>query len=852
MNNIMPRSISKLVRNTTYNLVDGGRAQTIETVYAFGMGSTGVDVRKITLSDSDATGVIVTTQTVESFSIDARSWGYYLGSMVVADVMYNSTVGAFVLLLKSAAASIILSWSPSGLNWVTRVTSLPPFFSVGARAHDYPATEYIWIGEDQIVYYISLLTGVVTRVGAAPVPVVGAQYYNPAEGSILYISNLGSSQLTKYFISHVAASPQPLSDVITDMLLNAGLRREEIDMTALSAVNVDGYKINVTGPVVDAIGQLSEAYGIRVFEQGGRIAAAVRGTGAPIVVTADDYSGDVAFEAQDVFGQLLSASITYISRARGYAEATQNMRKTQYLGGTKFIENVTNKRYEWPIALSASTARSIAERMLVEDDLNYRKGGIVLGPRLARLTPGTVLLINIGGADVHVEITSISENADLQREVGVHEIRPEIYIESATTQGVEPYSTLDRNGAIVRPSAQSPIMFPVPPPAYQLTSQAVTGTAVLVVGVDDGAPVFSPKDIYVRNGSGVARKVATVSSRAQTGIVAVTPVATVSSFSTDRDSVLTITFDSTEAISLLSNATTDVLYADLTRNMLMVGAELIQYHTFELQGDGRTVIFRNLLRGLRNTDYAVDNHVVGETAGVYTAQNTALIQIDIVDELSSLVSIGAVSSGAAESSVAYFTMPIVAANRKSPAPFTVRRSQIPSNSRALFNVYHRGHVQNNIINNDNIQINGGNFGKTFIAVLAGPYDDAQFKVSLASFHAEYTAAVASGSYNLQFVPSNSAYVKRYIEGAFSLAAPYGWEFLYDRSLQNADGVDAILGASAFYFAAFTLDDLSTTVPGYDYVGHTQAFYYSAGEIAPSTNASAGDYAHMVVDTHNGL
>jgi hypothetical protein len=138
---------------------------------------------------------------------------------------------------------------------------------------------------------------------------------------------------------------------------------------------------------------------------------------------------------------------------------------------------------------------------------------------------------------------------------------------------------------------------------------------------------FQPADIYrVEPSDGsyefLGRPTAPIIKGRLTGL----PLGRKNPFTTDWDSELVVLF-SVVPTSLFQQITdSSVLYADTTINVLIVGREVIQFHTYEVAPDNKTVTFRGLMRARAGTDMAAmplhqtnigEQHVLNEPVYVY-------------------------------------------------------------------------------------------------------------------------------------------------------------------------------------------------------------------------------------------
>lgn len=815
----------RLVRTKEYAFVDTEVPRVVEylTGFALGPGNTEIVVKRLVLNSSEGPSYFDMTQAPASYSIPAGEFGGSVTDASILDVFYVAKQGLFLITSQvSGGETYLTAWRPdTGVAWSTEIVPAPHYAANGPSIYDYPSTEYSWIGEDLSIYSIELTTGVVTNTGNVSVqPVVGVQHYNPLEGSITFPVSSSPPNLTKLFYTHRTSAPQGLDAVVLDILAAVGISPYDADVNDISTIDVAGYKANSAGNATATLKQLGEIYSVYFFEQGGKIRANRRGlTTSPVVLTEDDYTHDNEYTFDDDFGQILNVAVTYNKPENAYRGSTQHMRKTQFLRGNEFFDDVTNETYAWPVVLTDDEARQFCERILFEDDYKRRIAKLQLGPKHVTIIPGDV--VNLDG-EVLMEVTVLTESVTRARELDLREIRPEIYTEGASISGVVDASGIYAANPIPSPRATTPIIFPVPPPAYQTNAEIGGFNAILMAGAT------SPSSIYYVTSGGAVRLGGTVTEAVNIGSLLTPPSPTRARFSTDNDSVMIIRF---EQMPSLVNATKDELLHDFTKNILFVGEEIIQFMNATPVGDGRTVHFTGLLRGLRSTDDTIPWHTPGELCAIYTPESIAKIQINLDQEDDSVINIGAVDGDVDASS--FLPIPLEAWNRRAPAPPQVFRSTYASGTIVNFHVIHRDIVYRPLNDDDRYPIASFNQSQTMLAVLAGPYDEKTF--------AEHVAKISSYDLFPDYIPTDSSYIKRIIPCRLNRSHPIGWhsEYDYDATMQATDGIDAYSGE--MHIAVFTFDNQFPDVhvvddleapEGYNIIGRVSGFFCRAGEIPP--------------------
>lgn len=867
---LMGRTIAKTIKTTEYSNIDTAVPRVIDYMYAFAISTAGtsIDVKRFTLNDSEGVSFFDTTETPDSFTIPASVFGGASAFATIKDVVRFSSNDGFLITVESSGQTFMFMWNPtSGAVWSADVQG-QSFYNRFDSAYDYPTSTYSWIAADDNIYSVNLATGLVTLTGRTADDIAGVQFFNPLEGSITYVSGTTTAKLSKTFTTHNAKAAQPLDAVVADMLETVGLEVDEYDVSALSILSTDGYKANSTANLTATLKQLDKIYSLIFTEQGGRIIAQPRAAGSITVIDEDKYgtAKPVEVEYEEKFTQLLNVSLTYNSREQEYNDATQHVRKTQFLRDTELLENVVNTSFAWPVVLSDDEARRFCERILFDDDIIPRTAKFSLGPKDAFLTPGDLVQLEFDGLQLIMEIVSIVENAELHRDVITREIRPEVYLESASIAGVEDSSSLYNAPTIPVPRAVEPIVFEVPPPQPLRLADVGGFNAIMMTGIDDGSGTFSPYDVYYEDGDGRLKNAGTITTRTQIGRLVTPPIATHSRFATDRTSAMVVEFSNTEIADKLSSATNEELLADFERNVLFVGREIIQFQDFSIAPDMKTVTFTNLLRGLRHTDDVVDQHLPSELVGYYEPTSVIRTVVPLSKEPDSVFPFGAVPSGDTADASALIPTPISNWNRRAPGPPEVRRSGgTESFPYVQLFIMHRELIYHDLTDDDRYLFTAFNQARSFCAVLASEFDPDLFQAHVGQL-------VDLDESLLELIPPDTSYIKRFIKMKLDIEnadefdtdeAFMGWVLdpLYDPDQQLADGVNAFTGE--FHIAVFTADNIfdkdrapfdNDKLPdGYNAIGRVHG-YRSEGQQPPllTDNFGIGIQMRPILDSTNGL
>lgn len=150
---------------------------------------------------------------------------------------------------------------------------------------------------------------------------------------------------------------------------------------------------------------------------------------------------------------------------------------------------------------------------------------------------------------------------------------------------------------------------------------------------------FNPSTLYRVDANGDYAELGTPTAPVERGKLMSLPLARKNPFTTDDETVLTVQFDNSPPLHLFQDLSSrEAVYNSFEVNMLAVGKEYIQFQNYTLLPDGRTVEFRNLLRGRHGTEQSArvpngtnidDLHVLNEVVYVYDPQAFIRTQVPL-------------------------------------------------------------------------------------------------------------------------------------------------------------------------------------------------------------------------------
>lgn len=720
--------------NKTYN-ASSGRPTLKTHLYYLTQSLEGVRVYYNVLRSAPAIKGFVPAAPTLLTTLNASLWGGIEGT--IKGVIPLTISSRVLILIETANEKRIVCLDPF-LNTVVYNVVVPSLPFSGASMSEYNGLVWNYVGSDNVAYSLSLATGgyAILDNSGAPTP-VGPQFFNAADGSITYVSDTATAKVTKLYLGRTIVKKQDLGSILTDICVRAGLETTDVDFSGVSDITTAGYLLNQDVTVRNVVDQFSIYYPVTISEIGGVLTATKRGTnlytiGDDSFAAGEDGKPAIAVTIIDKFTQVEYITVAYHRVDQGYQVSRQTLKKPAFLGSTFDLPDTQNRSYEYPFVMTDAQAKAICERVVYEAALEPNTAIVTVGIRDIRLTPGTFVSAKRGDVGFTGIVTAIDEEPGFRQRLTVTQAEATIYNEDASVAVEDDDTGLDSDDHLPVSRLRTPIVFPVPLPDggdyfYTPTHQ----TPILVAPRPTGQPFDEIRAYIDINGSNV--KFATYTKEVALGSLRSIPKFGSSIFTTDTTSLLTIRFDSTASVAELATATKDQILNSMTRNMLIVGKELIQFMDFTVAPDGKTVTFSNLLRGLRGTDYAMDTHTLGELCAIYDPEAMQVYALDLYNYQAAELHFGFVQDDDTTRSLTYTQVPITYYGTAAPAPVSVSRLRAYF-GQAVFNFKVRanfpmdlladGYIQNFDVETANIPLEAN------IYILREAFDEDKFKAFL--------------------------------------------------------------------------------------------------------------------------
>lgn len=699
----------------------------------------GIEIKKRVVYDSKVQTVINEQGSLVTYLLTPAQ---LLGlSGILTGFNYVAVRNVLVLQINFPTQTMFVSYNPftDAVNWATIAPLVARVYVSGTVT-------------DQILtplYALDLETGdyVLRATGLAANPSVYL-----ADSLVVQDIALGAY----YSYNGYSIEDDTLDQITKRVLEDAGLTSQEIDVTDIASVFCSGYKVNVDSTPANVLKQIEEVFSVVFFEKNGTISVKRKNNlDAATVITKQDRI-TYSFARNDFNDQLSQVTIGYNNRAASYALATQTY-TPPYLE-----DDIASKplSFSYPFVLTAQQAANAVERVSSTSNVVQEKLDTICAPKFSSLTPADIISVE----GVNYEIVSIVEQTGLGAILSAQRIDDYLFREVPNIAVVEDVSSYNPLVAVPAVSGDIFTVLAAPSSVYrsgnlegysQKSRQLVASTAVPNTDVN----VFLARvNSY--------KKLGTVTQATNLGTLINVPISIKSKFSTDRVNTITVQFDQPPVFDWINNYPYEDLLNSYAQNILAVGRELIKFQNYEIQPDGVTVNFTKLVRGFRNTDYAINNHVVGEKCAIYT-------NISSVVDVDSGLLFGKTTLITNNTDYAGEVEPIQTHDVTFPAAVNLRKVEAPTFTR-LF-ITSRSNMYAPVQDDERFNINILEPKGIYVYIMAGPFDEARFNAYITANDL-----------------SDTSYVKRRLE-LFTNNVQRTFQLFYNKSDQIIDGIDTEVG-----------------------------------------------------------
>lgn len=673
------------------------------------------------------------------------------------------------------------SWRDRVIAWSLAVPALSNFTS---RKRLGITSDYKYIS-GTTVNFIDLLNqryrslGTVSSFGAPAI--AGPQWYDPARDMIAYLDAGG--EITKLYLSRLAASPASVADVARGALLAIGLSEDQFDVSAVTAITMTGFLISDQANAVTVLQELCNFFQLSAMDVGGRFTVRPLATVSSITIDNDQQHGDRVERDVVADRDVWSARVRYYDTTRNNGDLfTQSVGRDAFTDDNNYLSNIEESEFSAAVFTDPNTARRAVERYLLrllqrEDSLELyvSQKNLAFEPSDFIVFDGKSYRVRRIENDPTLEtkIVAITDDVDNYAPVtGLFGVTLNNLIDTE----VRDYDAPVRNFAVA---------FDMPSLMENPEQEAI------YVGLlnPDSTPPFAATPVYSRSPNGVTILGGTPTGKAVVGRLVTPPLSITAEFTTDRQSSMVIKFDDVVPGGVLANVPVSTLWESYDQNVIYVGREVIQYGNYSVGIDGKTVTFTNLLRARFSTDDVMHTHVAGERCMLYNT--TRMIRTEVTqDTVARLQGVGTTF----DSRNPYVTKDDVCkALAKRDVPIHPVGLRLKKNgTTGQIRLSGRSPFENPFINSaiagDGQLSNVNVLSYPYVAVLTAPYNATQLK-----------SAYLEGNWDFD-TESVGVHVGAYI--AVVIANMQDWEPTFTQSFLTPHGLTI---NSDLYMAMFTVD-----------------------------------------------
>jgi hypothetical protein len=529
--------------------------------------------------------------------------------------------------------------------WETEVANLPSSIDGLIAINPY---YYVVTTNDDIVR-VTLEDGVAEIVSntdtEAGVTLDGNQFYDGNTGSITFDANAG--QVARVFPDKIVSAPTSVGAIFDGLLRETTMRYGLFDTSDVQDVTLLGFYIDQPTSIPDVFNMLGELYQVTVVDNGQKLVALKEIT----ITDNETIAADSILEASLHTTRELASERFEVATAQfygiddfGLVQINQAVNLRPDVEVTSYLSvDFSLQLYDDPTAV-----RQRLEKVLLRRIASASKLDVELMPRQLGLTPGDRVTVDgsvyrlgavLDGAELQSQINGVSyDQTEIETEVeltaaplyggltiakptGQLPYEPIILFMNAVNDLDASRSLLDKQ--VVYTGIDTPHRTNVTPvrfttridPPETIQSTPFIGGAGLVYNPTMG---YQSTQAYTSE---------LHSEGVHSGTVTAIPAdISTREFETDADSSLVIVFDHPDTVDYFIDGAG--ILETPSRNLLIVGQEMIQFGDYDVDMDGVTVTFTTLYRGRFGTEPFMNEHTVGEKAYLYTAESLKPMAVD--------------------------------------------------------------------------------------------------------------------------------------------------------------------------------------------------------------------------------
>jgi hypothetical protein len=569
----------------------------------------------------------LTSTTSSSHGVTRTTWRTMPSG--INNLMYYGVEDALLVLLDNGA---IYKYDATANTETYNVTgTVPPTVGHSKMSWmgDISNGFFAWISSANIVQELDIAFGTVATFSDPSGHFFSSEeIYDSKTRSFTAIANAGAGgvgtgqanslldSVSRIYYDRLADERMPLADFITGMALYAGYAPSEIEVSASIDDLIDGAMITQISSYRRIMDVLATVYRIDQIESGGKIKFVRKAVsysaddftipeGGTLLTNAnqpDESSVQIRREEEAEIPQRVL--LRYIDKSLSYNWSMQMATRSQFIETNSSTDQIT---YELPIIMTASEAKTLANRALYAAWTSRMSFAFRLPPNYLKVEPSDVGSLTSGGIVYKIRAVEVTYNNDFS--IG---LRGQSFLSD------EPVTIVGDAGTGYDqsiPSIFGSTMYIIDTPIVrEIDDLNFSGQYPLYLHISPLAPTSSwaGGSAYFSNNLVDYSEVAANTQEGVTCIAVNALVTPDTVLSTDLVNTLTVVVKAGDSTNLVS-----VTEAELNEglNLAAYGQqgrfELIQFQTVTDNGDGSYTL-SVIRRARRGTDYAVDFHRPGD------------------------------------------------------------------------------------------------------------------------------------------------------------------------------------------------------------------------------------------------
>ncbi|WNL50658.1 tail protein [Ruegeria phage RpAliso] len=468
-----------------------------------------------------------------------------------------------------------------------------------------------------------------------------------------------------------------LADVITDICRAAGMEDDEFDVSQVPLRGVRGYTVSRSGNARGILEPLLESNFLEAVETDWKIVfrpqqdAPVRTIRENEMGTISGPTGDIPYAESRTPEHELPAelNINHTDPARDYQPGTVLRRRIGNPRPSMFSSVVSTS--ELAMVLTEGEAGDIAEKMLYKSWLERDKSSAMLNWTHLDLDPGDVIAMNFeDGRTIKDRIATTSLGSNF--EIEVKSVRSGDPVFESAPQ------TVISTGSVPTVSTANPVdseMFVFDLPLLQDYHEISRSGVRYYTAVGAESELWRSASIYQSWDGSSYSNIASADLPVTFGYISDTLAKPRALWTTDYENTIRVTlpYDDDDIHSTTRDGILNGENMALVYNPSTGIGEVIQFQNVDIEASGTTMVLSVLTRGLRGTDYAVDQHQPGALFFMLDAESIKLHTFETA-RVGQASYFKAVSSGQLVSGVDPEALQVRGRSLMPWAPSRVRRS----------------------------------------------------------------------------------------------------------------------------------------------------------------------------------